>query len=199
MKIFLKPNTSHKNNRGFTLVELLVVFFIMTAMLAVVIPGYLTYSTKVELDNLVLDIALTIREAQGYGGGSKVSSTGFFDIPYGVHFDMNDRNHFIFFEDTDKDGWYTVGADTILNRYTTKDGYTLNALCTRGAGSTNKLCSGITYVDITYKRPNPDAIIQRNNIAVDNGTQNIAWIELISPDQATTSAKVSSNGNISIE
>src|SRR3989304_202002 len=102
MKIFLKhKKRSLKNNKGFTIIELVVVFFIMASILAVVIPGYLEYSTKLDLENLALDVALTIREAQGYGAGSKVSSAGIFDIPYGVHFDINNPNQFIFFENTD--------------------------------------------------------------------------------------------------
>src|SRR3990172_12655861 len=120
MKIFLKhKKRSLKNNKGFTIIELVVVFFIMVSILAVVIPGYLEYSTKLDLENLALDVALTIREAQSYGAGSKVSSAGIFDIPYGVHFDIRDNpTRLIFYEDTNNNNLYDDSVtDKVITPY----------------------------------------------------------------------------------
>ena len=195
MKIFLKhKKRSLKNNKGFTIIELVVVFFIMASILAVVIPGYLEYSTKLDLENLALDVALTIREAQSYGAGSKVTLTGgFFDKPYGVHFDTSNTSRFIFFENTNTADNIYSGGDTIINTLIIKPGYFINKLCTQTGGA-GYVC-GATSIDIIYKRPNPDAIISRN---VSGGAYNNAKIELISPDRATTSVYVSDNGNVSL-
>ena len=162
MKIFLKhKKRSLKNNKGFTIIELVVVFFIMASILAVVIPGYLEYSTKLDLENLALDVALTIREAQSYGAGSKVTLTGgFFDKPYGVHFDTSNTSRFIFFENTNTADNIYSGGDTIINTLIIKPGYFINKLCTQTGGA-GYVC-GATSIDIIYKRPNPDAIISRN-------------------------------------
>src|SRR3990167_2894651 len=107
---------------GFTLIELLVVFFIMVSILAVVIPGYLEYSTKLDLENLALDVALTVREAQSYGAGAKVSTSGSgsFNATYGINFDLNNSNKFFFFEENGSLG-YDNGIDFLINEYTLKN------------------------------------------------------------------------------
>lgn len=202
MKISLKHNKRFpKNNKGFTLVELVVVFFIMASVLAVVIPGYLEYSTKLELENLALDVALTIREAQGYGAGSKVSSVGVFDTPYGIHFNVNDPTHFIFFEDTNKDYKYVSADDYEIDPYEIKNGYAIDSLCATRGGSENCIAGGVYDLDIVFKRPNPDAIITIHNSGgsiIGGGYQDSAKIELISPDQTTSTIAITSLGAISI-
>ena len=191
---------------GFTLIELLVVFFIMVSILAVVIPGYLEYSTKLDLENLALDVALTIREAQAYGAGSKVSSAGVFDTPYGAHFDIRDNpTSFIFYEDTNNNNLYddSVTDKVITPTYDIKGGYSINDLCGFKDGVGKECGNGmVRYLDIVFKRPNPNPIIQlRNSLTggvIHGGEQDNAQIELISPDQATTSIKINSLGAISI-
>jgi len=202
---FSKIRKSGKFVMGFTLIELLVVFFIMASILAVVIPGYLEYSTKLDLENLALDVALTIREAQSYGAGSKVSSAGIFDISYGVHFDIKDNpTRFIFYEDTNKNNQYDDSVtDKVITPYDINGGYLINDLCGFKNGVGKECGNGtVRYLDIVFKRPNPDPIMQlRNSITggvIHGGEQDNAQIELISPDQATTSVSVTSLGAISI-
>lgn len=197
-----KIGVSSQRERGFTLIELLVVFFIMATILAVIVPDYLSYSTKADLDNLTLDVALTIREAQSYGAGVKVNAAGNFDTAYGVHFSLNNSNQFIFFEDTNGNELYTPSIDTIINTYTMKSGYTINDLCTQGAGSSNVRCkaNNVNYIDIVFRRPNPEATISRNNIFLgDDGSQDDAWIKLASPDGGISSVHATSMGRISVE
>lgn len=203
MKISLKHRKRFlKNNKGFTLVELLVVFFIMASILAMVIPGYLEYSTQLELENLALDVALTIREAQAYGAGAKVSLAGNFDTPYGVYFDINVPNSFVFFEDRNLDSYYTLGTDAIINTYTMKNGYLLDDLCAE-VGGNPYVCvtGGIRAINIVYKRPNPDSIISMIDSSGNpfGGWQDDVLIELISPDQTTIKVNVSGNGSVSLE
>lgn len=202
MKIFLKRKKGfYKNHQGFTLVELLVVFFIMASILAVIVPDYFTYSSKLDLDNLTLDVALTIREAQSYGAGSKVSSAGIFDTPYGVHFNANDPTRFIFFEDTDKNDRYTSADDYEIDTYGIKNGYAIDDLCATRGGSPTCTSGGVYDLDIIFKRPNPDAIIAiRSNGGgiLGGGYQDSASIKLISPDQITANINVTSLGAISI-
>jgi len=207
MKIFLKRKKRfHKNNQGFTLVELLVVFFIMASILAVIIPGYLDYSTKLDLDNLALDVALTIREAQSYGAGVKVSNAGDFDTPFGVHFDINNPNQFIFFENTDNsDSVYKppdgLPDDTIIDRYDIKAGYAISDLCgSKGGGSPDCNSGGVQYLDIIFKRPNPDAIItiRNNGGGMFGGNQDSGGIKLVSPDTTFKNINVVSPSSISV-
>ncbi|MBI4855209.1 MAG: type II secretion system protein [Acetobacterium woodii] len=203
MKIFLKHNKRFpKNNQGFTLVELLVVFFIMASILAVVIPGYLDYSTKLDLQNLALDVALTIREAQSYGAGAKITSGGSFSTGYGVHF-VKGGTSFILFENiSDGNGNYNVysNADKTIQTYTMKNGYSIDVICD---ADDITLCKDGS-LDVVFNRPNPNAIIKVNKVVsgffVDgfSGESATGRVDLISPDQATTSVVVESTGNISI-
>ena len=56
-----------KKNRGFSVVELIVVISIFVIMLSVSMFSYQDTSKKVEATNLAEDIALTMRQAQVYG------------------------------------------------------------------------------------------------------------------------------------
>jgi len=235
MKIFLKRKKRfHKNNQGFipyesklfmvfkfkrnfgrdtrnfrtgfTLVELLVVFFIMASILAVVIPGYLEYSTKLDLENLALDVALTIREAQAYGAGARVSSItpNKFDARYGVYFNIDTPNTFIFFEDSAAGNDYRyVSGDKIINTYDIKSGYSIKDLCgSVGGGSYDCKGNNVRILEIFFQRPNPEAIIyvrSAGGAIIGGGAQDFGSIELISPDQKVATTSVSTAGNISIE
>lgn len=202
-KVFGEIGVSLQGKRGFTLVELLVVFFIMASILAVIAPDYFAYSSKLDLENLALDVALTIREAQAYGSGARVNQAGTsFDTAYGVHFEVASPNSFIFFENTSTgDNVYTP-ADTILNTYSMKSDYLIRDLCgsTSGGGEQCDISGGVKYLDIIFKRPNPGAIITISNNGGNpiGGLKDTARVEIISPDGGIKNIKVSSFGAISI-
>ncbi|MFA7192022.1 MAG: type II secretion system protein [Candidatus Paceibacterota bacterium] len=77
-----------KYNRGMTLVELLVVLSIFAIISMTVAFNYSSYKSTTSTNVLAQDVALSIREAQGYAMGVKsVSSAGSSIFPgYGVHF-----------------------------------------------------------------------------------------------------------------
>ncbi len=89
--------------KGFSLVEMIVVIAIFTFITGIVLFNYANFSTNVTLQNLTQDVALSIRKAQVYALGIKTGET----IPgtvgvikgYGVHFDVNNPKSFIIFAD----------------------------------------------------------------------------------------------------
>jgi|SRR3989344_1571593 len=193
---------------GFTLVELLVVFFIMATILAVIVPDYLTYSTKIELENLALDVALTMREAQAYGAGAKVSTGGDFNTSFGVHF-VKGESTFIFFENTsDGNGNYDVysPADNIIATYTIKNGYTIDDICDSSDPSLcdeNETSPSLNVLDVVFKRPNPAAIIKtapepQTLVSGFSGWQATGDIVFISPDRKRIYVRIQNTGNIAI-
>jgi len=73
--------------------------------------------------NQVLDIALSLREAQVYGLGVKDVGAGVFDVSYGVHFDINTPSSYIFFADLNDNLIYEDGVDGIVESGTLDIGY----------------------------------------------------------------------------
>ena len=85
--MFLKPT-----NRGFSLVELLVVISIFTIISSVVVFRQSKFSSDILITNLAYQMALEIREAQTYGIGVKsvdnpvIIGDSKFKYGYGIHF-----------------------------------------------------------------------------------------------------------------
>jgi prepilin-type N-terminal cleavage/methylation domain-containing protein len=154
--------------KGFTILELVISIAIFAIMSALLLARYGTFNQGILLDNLAYDIALTIRNAQSYGLNVRSSSrtANLFDKPYGVHFDINDPTHFIFFVDTGGYGVYNPNIDLdndgnpdqILSKTTITRGSKISALCVNGCSAGTP----VTSVDITFKRPDPNAIIKIN-------------------------------------
>ncbi len=179
MKIFLKHSKRFpKNNQGFTLVELLVVFFIMATIMAMILPDYFAYQENIDLNNIAHEVALSIREAQVYGFGAKVDPGTFsFDYPYGIEFDTGDPTSFkLFIDKTTNNGYIDSpstdpcnGSGECIQKYTLKNGFTISDICVAQlkTGVLDYKCksvmgSGVTdlkWLDITYMRPDPDARI----------------------------------------
>lgn len=154
--------------KGFTILELVISIAIFAIMSALLLARYGTFNQGILLDNLAYDIALTIRNAQSYGLNVRSSSrtANLFDKPYGVHFDINDPTHFIFFVDTGGYGVYNPNIDLdndgnpdqILSKTTITRGSKISALCVNSCSAGTP----VTSVDITFKRPDPNAIIKIN-------------------------------------
>ncbi len=157
-----------KNTKGFTVLELVISIAIFAIMSALLLAKYGTFNQGILLDNLAYDIALTIRNAQSYGLNVRSSSrtANLFDKPYGVHFDIADPNHFIFFVDTNGYGVYNPNIDLNndgnpdqdLSKTTITRGSTITALCVNSCSAGTQ----VTSLDITFKRPDPNAIIKIN-------------------------------------
>lgn len=104
-----------KKNKGFTLVELIVVIAIMLMMSAIILFNYAGFNSSVSLDNLSQDIALSIRKAQMSAVSVKSiidanTTNTIFPSGFGVHFETGANNNgtpeggnksFIFFADID--------------------------------------------------------------------------------------------------
>jgi len=71
--------------QGMTLIELMVVLAIFAIVTSTVLFDYSTYRSKLSLDNLATDIALSIRKAQTYAIGVSGADASFAN-GYGVHF-----------------------------------------------------------------------------------------------------------------
>lgn len=166
MKHLLTTHSKH-SQRGFTLVEFIVIISIFAIMAGVALFNFRGFNSSISLNNLAHDIALTIRQAQVYGisaseGGdvNPVSQVRGVYFPYITSaFDTQ----FKIFLDTDPGSntasiiTYDAGVDVDLDTVaiTTQDRIADIAIGNDSAGATS--CT--SEVVIAFKRPNPNPMI----------------------------------------
>ncbi|MDR3557975.1 MAG: hypothetical protein P4L61_00430, partial [Candidatus Pacebacteria bacterium] len=161
-----------KTFSGFTLVELIVTVGIFVFMTALVVAKYGSFNDGTLLTSMAYDIALTMRDAQSYGLNVQgYNSTNSFNYPYGIDFNtsLNTQNQMILFADSSVngtgygDGIYNSG-DNAITTYTLARGGLIKGLCVSNTAlppSNSNPCPtpNTTAVDVTFRRPNPNAII----------------------------------------
>lgn len=184
---------SHSKKTGFTMVELAVTMSIFAVLTSVVLANYRTFSNNADFLNVADSIALSLREAQIYGVGSKGASCGTpltlnFQCAYGVVFSENDTFYRIFI-DTNANSVYDPSDDEILQTVSLPSGSRIAQVSCAPLGN----CAGIA---ILFKRPNPDANI-RNIITSDMVNYDSAVITIENAIK-TSEISISRAGQISV-
>lgn len=189
-------------NTGFTLFELVIVLAIISALTAISVANYRDFEKKVVLDNLALDVSLSIRLAQVYGLNVRGQS-GNFNESYGIHFESTENMQYILFRDPDRGG--ASGSDfgytgSNVEIYSISGGYSIADVCAvrtaASGGGTDCFSGAMTDFDIVFDRPRPDAIFSSNFAGV---TYESATITLESPLGLQQNVSVLSTGYISVE
>ena len=158
-------------SKGFTLIELVVVTAIIGVVMSIVLTGQSTFNNTLILQNAAYDIALTLRNAQTFGLGSRVQGSSMnMNVGYGVHFDTSNKGSFILFADTAGSGCHAIppdGADSPdaqpgdcvytagdykVTEYNIGNGITVKALCVDGDCTQSSL-------DVVFARPNTETFI----------------------------------------
>lgn len=167
-------NKKHHNiKRGFTLLEMLVSLGIITAITGIIFWNQSQFNNDLEITNLAYRVALAVREAQVAGTSVKQSSAGGFDTAYGVHFSKVSSSEYIYFVDSNKNGQYDdpdnnncnlSSGDECITKTVIGRGNTIgsNYKITSEDGSFNNANPADGF-DVTFFRPNPDAIINTFN------------------------------------
>lgn len=161
-------------SRGFTLIELLVTISIFIVLTGVVLAKYRTFDKNAGFANVSEDIVLMLRQAQVYGVSAKAAA-GSFTNPYGVQLRLGGMGPLppIFFSDLDGDEKFS-GGDLFIELMKWPSNVSVASLNCNGAP-----CVGVMSLSVTFKRPNPGAIIKDNNgntydqggITITNGTK----------------------------
>lgn len=92
-------------DRGFTLVEMLVVLAIITIITTVTLSGQSTFNRSILLTDTAYTLALSMREMQTFGLSSRLYDTGSGTIQnagYGVNFTRADATKYTLFADTSR-------------------------------------------------------------------------------------------------
>lgn len=135
------------------------------------------FNSSTVLRSLAYSVALSVRQAQVYGvsvigtttpqsncGGGFYSSTGVCYAPgYGINVTWGTGNPtgYTLFADLNNNGKYDNGESVKV--FTLGSGYQISNICaTTGGGQQYCPSSGLTYLDIIFRRPNPDACFSTN-------------------------------------
>lgn len=188
------PLTAH-STKGFTLMELLVVVGIFVVVTSVVLTSNTRFGGVFQLQNLAYDVALTIRQAQVYGISVRQTEAGEFSSAYGVYFNQNDPVHYELFEDGNGSNFFDTGENVPPSPYVIGRNFSIAKLCAP-AGDSADTCSAATRLDITFKRPEPDAFIRANDLAA---LHKNARIVFRSPRGDELSVIVEITGGISVQ
>jgi prepilin-type N-terminal cleavage/methylation domain-containing protein len=187
--------------KGFTLIEMVVVLTIFSFIAITLFVKNSEFSAKVLLTNLAYEVALSVRQAQVYGLSARELNPGSdqFNIGYGVNFNANSGADYIFFADVDEDGFYDGGSE-LLETFSFKRGNRVGHFCATPVigleKCSNSFGSGtLTMLHITFKRPNPDAIIQTNLAEAYKS----AKIFVTAPSGEERTVTIEQTGQISIE
>ena len=209
---------------GFTLVELMVVLSIIAVVTGTVLTHQSTFNKSLVLANTAYDVGLTLRSAQVYGIGSRVSSGGFANAGYGLHFERATPGSFVLFADSyplpsvssechptsdagapdAKPGncAYDAGQSENVSTYAFGNGVTVSDFCVLALGSWScAYAEGgtLSSLDIVFARPNPDPFMSVNGTYASGFPISRACITLTSRQGGSEFISVSSSGQISAE
>lgn len=181
------------NNKGFTLIELMVSVGIFALMTALLLFRADRFDGGIVLENLAYDIALSIREAQTYGLNvleAPVGTAGEFEVAYGAQFKVGTQ--YIFYADLNNSRSYDIESGTgaeHIRKYSLKRGATISNIC---IGADENTCTtNPAALDVLFLRPNPKALI--------TGDSNYGQITLTARDGSTRIVGVRKTGQIFVK
>jgi prepilin-type N-terminal cleavage/methylation domain-containing protein len=194
----LVKNKIKEKQKGFSLIEMLVVIAIFGILTAIVVSGYSKFTNDTILTNMAYEMALSIREAQIYGiAVSNRSDVDSFENKFGINFylkgGLDDTQVYHLFEDADGSNTYDGNGSCSGSTDICQQEYGLQRNILIDEVFVN--CSTVLAddeLDIVFDRPNPEPII---NGARDRSAQ----IRLESPEGTRRFVIINSNGQIFVD
>jgi len=210
--------------RGFTLVEMIVVLAIIVIITTIALLGQSSFNRAMVLTDTAYTVAFSVREAQSLGISSRAFG-GTQDAGYGIHFANGTPTSYKLFADISPaapgdtqyplicpghpnvpgtnpeakpgDCIQTLQSE-VVRTYNLNNGFRIGSFCGTRTNGTS-LCSGaLDALDIIYLRPNTQSVIT----GVQGGTRTAltdATIRILSPDGlAERCIYVSKVGQVSV-
>jgi prepilin-type N-terminal cleavage/methylation domain-containing protein len=204
----LKYFKNKKLNRGMTYVELIVVLSIFAIMSSISIFSYGSFQGKVDVKNLVNDIALKAVQAQKSATFGELNSHSYISgwkPSYGVYFTLNsnslaDNKSFNYFSDLNNNAVYDDTSCTpsnlsteCLEKITITRGNFISLITVYYQNSTNQ---SLNDVSIIFTRPNSGAIFKSTS-SLSSG---ISYVQLTvsSPKNYISKIRIYSSGRMEI-
>ena len=127
----------NKKNKGFSIVELVVTVAIFGIITSVILANNAKFNSATHLNNLIYEIALTVRQAQVFGISVRETEAGAgeFGVGYGVYFDTSNDNSFVLFADLNGNEQYD-GTNELVDLLTIKGENRISQICVTDASET---------------------------------------------------------------
>lgn len=195
--------------KAFSLVELIIVVAIFLIISAIILSKQSKFSSDILITNVAYQIALSIREAQVYGIGSKqrLDSGNFIKLGYGVSIkagsNLADKTvSYDFFADKTDSGviYQYDDGDTVLETATLPAGQKIRNICgktTSSGWSCWEIGGAVSAfnLNIVFVRPNPEPHIENGSSVY---TQALIVVESAIGDKCRV-IRVTSTGQISVD
>lgn len=190
------------NNRGFSLVELVVTIAIVTLITAIIMVRYSSFDSSILLNNQAYELALDIRETQVRAISIQLADeTDDFSSNFGLYFDTATPNQYILFQDREffgDIGLYdssenAASDEKIADPFTIDSRFQIEGIFAMSGGTE----VAVDDISMVFSRPNFDAKINGTAV-VDPQSVRIVISSIRNPD-AKKSVVVYRTGQISVE
>lgn len=165
LPFYLLSRRSRKSGRacrraGFSLIEMLVVLTIFIIMLGVVLANFPAFRDQTALQLIAQEIAITIRQAQVYGIGTRAAGGEF--KSHGLYFDVGigaDKKSFILYADKNTpSGFGGEDQNSVIEKFAIRGGAEIIELW----GCPDSDCDtpapdNLSVLDILFQRFYPEA------------------------------------------
>lgn len=178
---------SKKNSRGFSLIELLVVVSIFLIVTTITLFKQSKFSSDILITNTAYEVALTIREAQVLGVGSKQQSFENRKQAYGVYISSSsvgvengdylqysespENDVYSFFYDSNNENFQILGSGIHLTR-----SQKFKKFCVTNASNETKCSDELSALNIAFVKPNLDSKILAKDLNQQTGEYRSAEI-----------------------
>lgn len=198
--------------------ELLVVLAIIITITGVVLSSQSSFNRTLILANTTYDVALTLRDAETYGLGSRVTTSGASNAGYGLHFQKSTPGIFTLFSDINSasgaaDNCHPVADSSTPNArpgncvydaamservldYTLGNGITVTNMCAFSSGAWSCSSGSVTSLDIVFSRPDSDPKMSVNGTYNSSFPVTAACLTLSSPQGGSKFVRVEMSGSI---